>query len=898
MTSHIVHRRVAFAGTTAVLLALHASSLFAAGIPQAVLAEKHRAVLKDHCVSCHGAENQKGTFRVDDLPFTITTIEVAEKWQKVLNAINAGEMPPEDEKQPAKDAKADLLEDLSQVMVAARRTLNDSQGVITMRRLNRREYANTIRDLLGVEIDVRSLPADSGAGNFDTAGASLFMSSDQFQLYRSLGAKALSEAFHLARTPVTVKTLRLEPETSVNKAVEREMERQVSIRKRFGLWTRAVNAAAALPENARVAAEIRQRTKDNPQKFYLEWEKLKDAPSPAGFGFPDAADAVHHEGQWERFVPEIADYLALPLVRSGVYLGAGSLSNRSVAISMPGDWPPGDYRLRIRLGCTEPERVLLSSRTREVPDTKVSIPFHAERCFIDVAPSGAEPPLSTHHVTAKATAPQELVVPLHVESGGNRYFRVIERGSYEGRPNNYFEEARSRNRVGSDPVLWVDWLEVEGPMVAASCMAAREEMKGWLERLDKKDWTTLQFIQAFAAKALRGRPPAPTFLERLATIHDEQSRNGMKPRLEDTLAVVLASPSFLYLAEPGTDRKPRLLTDTELASRLSYFLWSAPPDGELLSLAKQGALVDPKALDVQTDRLLADERAGDFVAAFVGQWLGLSRLDFFQFNIKMHRDFDLGMKEAARQEVYQTFAHLLHHSGSLSRLLKSDTVVINGILANYYDIPGVAGDAFREVKLPPGSPRGGLLGMAGILAMGGNGEHTSPVERGAWVLRKLMHSPPPPAPPNVPMLTRLEGKPLTTRELIAAHQEEPQCAQCHRKIDPIGFGLENFSAAGKWRTEDDRPGVPGNRRAIDPSGAFYKGASFRDYPELRDQIAANPERFARGFAEALTEYGLGRSVGFQDEDLIEAMMSRAQAKDFAIREFVHALVSSKEFRRK
>lgn len=894
MTSHIVHRRVAFAGTTAVLLALHTSSLFAAGIPQAVFAEKHRAVLKDHCVSCHGAEKQEGKFRVDDLPFTITTIEVAEKWQKVLNAINAGEMPPEDEKQPAKDAKADLLEDLSQVMVAARRTLNDSQGVITMRRLNRREYANTIRDLLGVEIDVRSLPADSGAGNFDTAGASLFMSSDQFQLYRSLGAKALSEAFHLARTPVTVKTLRVEPETSVNKGVEREMERQVSIRKRFGLWTREVNAAAALPENARVAAEIRQRMKD---KFYLEWEKLKNAPSPAGFGFPDAADAVHHEGQWELFVPEIADYLALPLVRSGVYLGGGP-NKRSVAISVPGDWPPGDYRLRIRLGCTEPERVLLSSRTSEVPDTTVSIPFHADRCFIDVAPGGSEPPLSTHHVTAKFTDPKELVVPLHVESGGNRYFRVSERGSYEGRPNNYFEEARVRNRVGSDPVLWVDWLEVEGPMVPVSDMEAREEMKGWLERLDKKEWSTLQFIQAFAAKALRGRPPAPAFLERLATIHDEQSRNGMKPRLEDTLAVVLASPSFLYLAEPGTERAPRLLTDTELASRLSYFLWSAPPDEELRLLAKQGGLCDPKVLEAQTDRLLADERGGDFVEAFVGQWLGLSRLDFFQFNIKMHRDIDLGMKEAARQEVYETFAHLLHHGGSLSRLLMSDTVVINGILANYYDIPGVAGDAFREVKIPPGSPRGGLLGMAGILAMGGNGEHTSPVERGAWVLRKLMHSPPPPAPPNVPMLTRLEGKPLTTRELIAAHQEEPQCAQCHRKIDPIGFGLENFSAAGKWRTEDDRPGVPANRRTIDPSGAFFKGETFRDYPQLRDQIADKPERFARGFAEALIEYGLGRSVGFQDEDLIEAMMSRAQAKDFAIREFVHALVISKEFRSK
>ena len=227
-------------------------------------------------------------------------------------------------------------------------------------------------------------------------------------------------------------------------------------------------------------------------------------------------------------------------------------------------------------------------------------------------------------------------------------------------------------------------------------------------------------------------------------------------------------------------------------------------------------------------------------------------------------------------------------------------VVFPALLANYYGLEGVSGDEFRKVPLPAGSPRGGLLGMAAILAMGGNGEHTSPVERGAWVLRKLLHDSPPPAPPNVPQLARLEGKLLTTRERLAAHMEEPQCASCHRKIDPIGFGLENFNAGGKWRTEDtyEKRGVGKKTWPIDPSGQFHNGLAFKDYFELRDLVASRTAGFARGFTEALIEYALGRPFGFTDEALAEAVVARAEAKDFVLREFLHALVASPEFGRK
>jgi hypothetical protein len=377
---------------------------------------------------------------------------------------------------------------------------------------------------------------------------------------------------------------------------------------------------------------------------------------------------------------------------------------------------------------------------------------------------------------------------------------------------------------------------------------------------------------------------------------------------------VLSSPRFLYLSEngpgfgsdekPDVVPKPRALTPPELATRLAYFLWSAPPDDALLGLAQSGDLMKPDVLAREVDRMIASPKADDFVSGFVHQWLGMDRLDFFQFDTKQFRDFDESAKAAARREVYETFAHLLRSNGSARDLLKCDYVLVNGLLATYYGIEGVSGDEFRKVALPKDSPRGGLLGMAAILAMGSNGERTSPVERGAWVLRKLLHDPPPPAPPNIPQITRLNGKPLTTRERLLAHQEEPQCASCHRAIDPIGFGLENFNTAGKWRTEDSFQAVDATGRpaknglktwTIDPGAAFYKGPAFRDYFELREIIAAKPEKFARGLTEALIQYALGRPFGFTDEDLAAGIVQRSQNKDFALREFIVALVSSRAF---
>ena len=367
---------------------------------------------------------------------------------------------------------------------------------------------------------------------------------------------------------------------------------------------------------------------------------------------------------------------------------------------------------------------------------------------------------------------------------------------------------------------------------------------------------------------------------------------------------MLSSPMFLYLAEPSLENKQRPLTDIELATRLSYFLWGSQPDVELRRLAEQKKLTDPKVLAAQTTRLLDDARSKQFSDSFTYQWLGLDRLDFFQVNLQKHPRFHNATKLQARKEIYETVDYLLRENLSIRNLLRSDFVVIDAVLAEYYGIEGVTGDDFRPVTVAPDSPRGGLLGMAAVSLMGGNGEETSPVERGAWVLRKLLNDPPPPAPANIPQIARLAGKVLTTRERLSAHQEEAQCASCHRRIDPIGMGLENFDAVGAWRTENtyivkDDSGKPvaGKEKTwkIDPAGQFHDGPAFKDYFELRDILVSRQDDFARGVAEGLIEYALGRPVGFHDDALVATVVDQAKEKDYAFREFIHAIVRSKAF---
>jgi hypothetical protein len=1314
--------------------------------PVARMDERHRGFFRAYCTECHNAEKQKGKLRLDDVSFVLDSVESADRWQKILNQINSGEMPPEDAKQPDREEKAGFLDALSGTLVTARKTLGDVQGNITMRRLNRREYRNTLRDLLGVEVRVNDLPADGGAGTFDTVGSSLFMSSDQFEQYLTLGRQALDEHFaRMVSLPSTAKvernTLRKDPEEWANKYMPIYAKGYAEKYERFQKWCAGIDAAAARPENAEAVETLRAdpRLKAQPHLFYNGFAKIQGAPAPSEFGFRDVDDAQFARSEYSYHFRYHSDYEKLPARDKGSWLMLYSLG-RYTGIAAPAKWAPGKYTLRVRIAASDeapPERrfieigtgkadaadfnvlsshqvtgtlanpqlleipvevnasgdrnfairdkrpnkreaeyamfreawdktgtgprpciwvdfvelegpvsanaspTLAASKTMkqrrevelhanamvggtfngyfkggyeaakkfmETKEPQKGIPDEAEAKFrirgfeqqgptferylndpltktgayltiynvhpeevITLPPDQPSGWLKTKHEIEKAEpgeyrlrfrigavpgtskdrhfialgsrmkpearedftlmqtfqisgttdAPQTIEVPVSITANGPRTFVLREKRDVK-LDHELFTTAQKETGVGPVSALWIDWVEWEGPL-PPQAMAAKveriepekrraeverghlrfkylyeqyakwqeaggdekrlkefdftdkshaefakhvwEQNNRWFQQyldrplsktglyldntvqetceyavdlptdaasgdyvmrvkvgrvpdmpaerafltfveaspIDKDDRTFLAskqitaaieqpevvefsfkvrpggprkfvfmekrplkkegislpgrtrqlkdakdrdpvlwidwmeyegpfqktkeagaapvlvarnegftdgeharaVLESFALRAFRGKPAAPEYLAKLVALYEVRRAAGdvHEVALREPLSVVLASPGFLYLQETGAPErgarveagreKARHLAASELASRLSYFLWSAPPDASML----EADLTKPEAMRAEVERMIGSRKADEFVSGFLHQWLDMQRLDFFQFDTKQFRDFDESARAAARREVYETFGHLLRDGGSLVKLLKNDEIFVNGLMANYYGIDGVSGDEFQRVKLEAGSPRGGLLGMAAILAMGSNGERTSPVERGAWVLRKLLHAPPPPAPPNVPQLSRLEGKLISTRERLKAHQEEPQCAQCHRKMDPIGFGLENFNAAGKWRVEEtyEKRGVGKKTWPIDPAGAFHNGPAFADYFELRDRVAAEGDAFARGFTEALIEYALGRPFGFTDEAFAQDVVERAKARNYEIREFVSALVTHPRF---
>jgi hypothetical protein len=867
--------------------------------PQVDFPKKHRAFFKAHCLDCHNSETQEGQVDLETLPFRIATIEEAELWQKVLDALNSGEMPPEDSQQPGNKEKANFLDDLSRTMVTARKVLSDSGGKITMRRLNKRDYQNSIESLLGVRLGKELLPDDGSSGDFDTVGASLFLSSDKFEQYLKLGRHAIDE-FYERRAARNAKPFvyRVEPEKTLNVALRQGVKKNEDYLKRYAALDAEMDKALALPENK--GFEARLGTKGSRGQLYRKigphLKKLKGAPNPRDHGFPNFGHAAKFFPKYASYSKHYAD---LPYNETGTWiqLTAGSTM---VVLNPPGAMPVGTYAVRIKAGVTNKAPAFRHFLELGHPET-------VSRGLLDGFP------LKTLHVTGSPAKPGLIETQVTVNKDTRRQFAIRERQPAWGPLlKKFFNPLMNENGYGHAPSIWVDWVEIEGPLPQGDPSPLEEifdanPAKGTSSELRR----VRTILHQFAVQAFRESEPSPEFIDSLVKVYKNRRVIDKKfdVAIRTPLSMILASPRFLFMKEPGQDVVPRALNDLELAVRLSYFLWSSPPDSQLLELAKAKQLRDPVVLRGQVDRLIQDPRAYHFVSGLAHQWLDMERLDFFQFDVGRHREFDESTRVAAREEVYQSILHLLRSKdqGQLQNLLKSDYVVVNGLMAAHYGLEGVVGDHYRKVSLPKNSPRGGFLGMAAIHAMGSDGFESSPVERGSWVLRHLMHSPPPPAPANVPQLSRLADEPLTKRQKLAVHVEEAQCASCHRKIDPIGFGLENFDASGKWRSKEhkytkNRKGkMTPSRTAtpIDSSGVFHNGPTFADFFELRELIAKwQVEEFSRGFTEALIEYGLGRPFGFTDEDLANEILVASKGKQYSISEFIHVLVQSKPFQTK
>jgi len=438
--------------------------------PEAHLAEKHRAFFKAHCLDCHDSKTREGKVDLETLPFRITTLEQAELWQKVLNALNAGEMPPEDSEQPGNTEKADFLDDLARTMVAARQALSDSGGKITMRRLNRREYRNTIEHLTGVKVDVGSLPTDGGSGTFDTVGASQFISSDQFEQYLKLGRNAIDEAFerHAARKQPS-QVFRVEPENTVNVQSGKNMKAMEETYKRYLLWKAEVDKAARVPENQKILKQIREKYKlddltDN-VRLYQNANLLKGGPDAKKFGFRDAnAASFSYQGGYGRTYAYMKHYLELPHSDRGTYLKLAWAIQRIDVTPKPQNVPPGTYKLRIRAGA--------------VKDSAPSRHFieigHPQR--VNQVPAGfSSKPLASLQVTGTEDNPEIIETTLVIGSKTPREFGIQERrpeGNQKALSREFYAYKRE-NGYGTPPAIWVDWIELEGPITDAAVTESR-----------------------------------------------------------------------------------------------------------------------------------------------------------------------------------------------------------------------------------------------------------------------------------------------------------------------------------------------------------------------------------------------------------------------------------------
>ena len=364
----------------------------------------------------------------------------------------------------------------------------------------------------------------------------------------------------------------------------------------------------------------------------------------------------------------------------------------------------------------------------------------------------------------------------------------------------------------------------------------------------------------------------------------------------EVLATVLSSPKFLYLSLESSNKenKSQSISDFELASRLSFFLWSSSPDDELLKIAAKGKLRDPKIISEQTSRLLANPKAERFAHHFTRQWLGLESLDFLKLDKKTYRDVDPLLMEEMTKEPIAFFKEVLKNNDSIMHFLNSNYAVINDRLARHYNLPEVFGNEFRPIKLPLSSERGGVLTQAGLLAMNSDGKDSHPLKRGIWLLENILNDPPPPPPPAVPEIDLADPEilKLTLKERMEDHRNDPACMSCHVKIDPWGIAFENFDAVGKWR---DSIG----KNPVDSTSKLYNKHEISGINGLKDYLMENrQDQFARALCYKMASYALGRPLTFGDRSLVEKISSELRERGDGLADLLILIVQSDLFQLK
>jgi hypothetical protein len=760
-----------------------------------------------YCQGCHSGSKPKGKFLLASLSHDFADEANYKRWLAVLEQVKEGTMPPAEKPRPsAKDVET-LIGWIGEQTAAAEAARSAAVGRVVLRRLNRAEYTNTVRDLLGVDVELKDLlPEDTSTSGFDNSAEALHVSSYLMDAYLEAADRVLDAAIAGGPQPESInKRFDIKDEKSVKPtgSVYRHVDDGVAI---FSSWVSANIQVALWQFQSRVRGKYRIRI--------------------SSYGFQTSKPVTFHvmAGPASQVHQRLIDYFEAP---------ADKAAEVEFVVVM------------------NPQETL-----RIVTDGLGAIPP-------DVTKVGAE--------------------------------------NYKG------------------PGLVVQWVDVEGPLLDSWPPASHRRLFGDLPqapvagRRDRREVVSQQplvdaerILRDYTRRAFR-RPVTDEEIQPfLARVQAKLEQNdSFEQALRVGLKAVLVSQPFLFLRE-----KPGKLDDFALAGRLSYFLWSSTPDEKLLTPAEQAKLSTPDVLREQVERMLQDPKAAAFTENFAGQWLGLRGIDATMPDSMLYPEFDDILKVSMAKETLLFFDEVLKNDLSLTNFVKSDFTMLNSRLARHYGIPGVEGLEFRKVELPPESHRGGVLTMASVLKVTANGTTTSPILRGAWVLDRILGTPPPKPTGDVEAVEPDIRGATTIRDQLAKHRQSAECASCHVKIDPPGFALENFDVIGGWRDryrsigEGEPVFVDGRKKRylngpkVDAADALPDGRRFQDIDEYKQLLLADKDQLARALTEKLLTYATGAAPTTADRAEIEAIVRNTAGKNYGFRSLVHEIVQSKVFQSK
>lgn len=788
--------------------------------------------LKEYCIGCHGGQEEKGDRRFDRLSGTIDNDDSLVNYQDIVDQLNLGAMPPDDARQPPEADRQKVVAWMTNRLSAYHEQQRGAGEETILRRLNRREYENTIRDLLHLNMVMFDptirFPRDQTIDHLDNVGETLVMSGFLLQRYLEVADQVVAKALFPRQQP----------------AVEQ--------------WT--------FRDDFRQQPEIDQvHGKTNGFSHMTLYDVVGADKHEGAYGpILNFADGVPHDGVYEiRFN---AEALHRQHPYDPEFLGTDPDEPLRLGI-VAGNRRAGNLHL------PQPVEPLLAEL--ELADQRK---WYTAEVWLD---KGFTPRFTFRNGLMDVRNLWNRLI----KNYRDQFPQDIRRGIVAARFNAI--------KHGKLPQIHIHEIEIRGPLHEHWPTDSQVAILGkdWDPRASEAEFR--ERIGAFASRAYR-RPATEEQVDHVMQLIAAQKKAGRSnlQAYADGIKAILSSPNFLYLHEPTTSDDPsfpRRLDAFALASRLSYFLWSSMPDRELIALASSARLSDPGVLRQQARRMLDDPKSDALVDGLLGSWLGLTELgatppDRGDFRDFYHYDLDTAM----RRETFLFTRHLLDENLEIANFLDSDFTFVNRPLARHYGLPEPAGYEFQKVSFND-FRRGGLLGQASILTLTANGIDTSPIVRGVWLLENLLATPPSPPPPDVEPLDPDTRGTVTIRDQLEKHRENPGCYECHRRIDPPGFALENFDPIGHWRDHY------GPKTPIDSSGEMPDGESFENIVGFKRLLSRQLDQVAFGLTQKLLSYAIGRQAGPMERPTIDRILDDTREDNYRFRDLIEEVVLSESF---